>query len=450
MMRALLALLCLLTAWAAHADTTAPVNTDNPDRLQLRVRLEPDETLVQGETARLVVDILTPEFFHEAPSVPTPKVDGLYVALTDENATHPMATINGSTWSGVSRVFLVTPLQGGRMTIPAFQVSAGLGARGDLVTATTQPVTLRVQALPLPEGVTEALIASQVTIAQTITPDKAGLRVGDSVTRRITISADGAPAMMIPPIRFAPVHGLAIYASPAATRNAVGAQGGFMGGERIESASYVIQQRGHYSLPPVTVRWMDVHTHQWRESSVPGVSFHAWRGAPAQGRFGVPGQGPFERAWAFLRSDLGIALMVLVALGVAGWWFRARLRALLHAARHALHRYRASEPVAFRRLARLAHSGDAARVYAAVDAWLRRSAQAGGPDSLAAWSRRYGDDRLHAQTQALLARVYGSGAADGGWTAAPLIDALKAARRRRKGPARWRGRVSLPPLNPSV
>ncbi|TBR35983.1 MULTISPECIES: BatD family protein [Dyella] len=448
MIRAALFLLLALLTVVARADDTALPNTDDPKRLQLRVHLEPEGTLVQGETARLVVDLLTPEFFHEAPTLPTPRIEGLYVALTDENAAHPVVTIDGANWSGISRVYLVTPLSGGRMTIPSFQVSVSLGANGDTVTAMTPPVPLRVQALPLPPGVTEALIASDVKVSQAVAPDKGGLRVGDSVTRRIVITADGAPAMMIPPLAFPPIHGLTTYAAPAQTRNAVGDQGGFMGGERTESVSYVIQERGHYTLPPVTVRWMDVQTHQWRESTVPAVKFHAWWGAPAQGRFGVPGQGPVERAWAFLRSDLGIALVVLVALGVAAWWFRAHLRRAVQSMRERRERHRQSESVAFHKLMRLRHSSDADRVYRAVDDWLRRCARQGEPGSLDAWIRRYGDDGLRLQSRELLARVYGeeSKTADG-WTAQPLLDALKAARQRRHTPP-WRRRVDLPPLNP--
>lgn len=433
----------------AHADDpplTAP--GEDPARLQLRVHLEPTGTLVQGETARLVVDILTPEFFHEAPDVPELRADGMYIALTDESGVHPSASIHGQNWTGVQRIYLVTPLAGGSLHVPAISVSASLGAQGDAVSASAPPMDVRVQAVPLPPGVTEALIASQVTLSQTVTPSDSGLRVGQSITRTIVISADGAPAMMIPPLAFAPIDGLAVYTAPATTRNATGKQGGFLGGERVETVTYRIERRGRYTLPPVRVRWMDAHSRTWRESSLPEVRFHAWRGALSQQPFALPNQTLLERLVAFVRSDLGALVIVLIALGVIGWFFRARLQTLRTRLHHWREQRRMSEAAGFRQLRRLSSNASAAQVYAAVDAWVRRTAHVGGPDTLQSWARRYGDDACQVQVRGLLASVYGATSAPGQWTRDGLLQGLGEARKRWRAHPAWYRKASLPPLNP--
>lgn len=431
----------LLVGVALAEQATAPP-------MQVRIRQEPAGALVQGETARIVVDVLTPQFFTEAPVLPVPHVDGVYLALSDETPGHVVDTIDGSTWSGVSRTYLFTPLISGEVEIPPIEVVAHVGPQSAEVTASTPPLTLRVQPLVLPRGVTEALIASHVRITQTVLPQDSGLHVGDSVTRRVEITAEGAPAMLLPPVAFAPVRGLALYASPPATRDVVGNQGGFVGGSRVDSASYVIQRRGRYTLPPITVRWLDSRTHAWQTSQVPAVQFHAWWGAPARPRFALPGQGVMPRLIGFFSSDLGIALLLALVLAWLAWLFRARLRRGVQRLAAWRERRRHSEAKAFAVVRRQRRAGAATTLHAAVDAWVRRCAQDGGPPSMEAWCMRYGDEALGQQWSALDTSLYGRG--DAPWSAPALIDALSAARRRWKRARRTRHRATmLPPLNPA-
>ena len=434
-------LLLACTAWADEPLPPAP-------RMQVRVHQEPAGALVEGETARIVVDMLTPDFFTDAPVLPVPHVEGVYLALSDETPGHVVDSIDGATWSGVSRTYLVTPLISGKVEIPSFDVTAHIGPQSTAVTVPTAPLTLSVQPLVLPAGVTEALIASSVKITQTVLPEDSGLHVGDSVTRRVEIVAEGAPAMMLPPVTFAPVRGLGLYASPPATRDVIGNQGGFVGGSRVDSASYVIQKRGRYTLPPITVRWLDSRTHTWQVSEVPAVQFHAWWGSPARPRFALPGQGVMPRLIGFFTSDLGILLILLVATGWAVSTFRGRLQRRLEQFKAWRYRRRHSETAAFAALRRQRHATSAARLHTAADAWARRSAQEGAPASVEAWCQRYGDASLKAQWTALDGSLYGT--ATGTWSAQALVDGLAVARKRWRHERRQRRRgIVLPPLNPA-
>ncbi|WP_201316497.1 BatD family protein [Dyella sp. EPa41] len=442
-MKAGLACVLLLLAGAASADQPSPAPP-----MQVRVHQEPAGSLVEGETARIVVDVLTPDFFTDAPVLPVPHVEGVYLALSDETPGHVVDTIDGATWSGVSRTYLVTPLISGKVQIPSFDIAARIGPRSTTVTARTPPLTLTVRPLVLPKGVTEALIASSVSIKQTVLPQDGGLHVGDSVTRRVEITAEGAPAMMLQPVNFSPVHGLGLYVSPPVTRDVVGNQGGFVGGSRVDSASYVIQRRGRYTLPAMTVRWLDSRTHTWQASEVPAVQFHAWWGAPARPRFALPGQGLVPGVIGLLTSDLGLLLMLLAVIAWAAWIFRARLQRWRQRFKAWRYRQRHSEAAAFSALRRQRHATSAAPLHACADAWARRSAEEGAPASIEAWCRRYGDASLEAQWTALDGSLYGATAEP--WSAQALIDGLVAARKRWRRERRQRRRgVVLPPLNPA-
>ena len=442
-MKAWLASCLCWVAIMAHADQAAPPAPP----VQVRVHAVPSGSLMQGETARIAVDLLTPDFFTDAPVLPELHVDGAYLSLSDETPGHLVETVNGQTWSGVSRTYLITPLMSGAMEIPSFEITAHVGAARTPVTVQTEPLSLSVRALVLPPGVSEALIAGSVKLTQTVTPQDGSLHVGDTVTRRIEIVAEGAPAMMLPPTTFAPVDGLTLYAASPVTRDAVDSHGGFVGGDRVDTASYVIGHRGHYRLPAVTVRWLDSRTRQWRESTAPEVRFHAWWGVPDKPRFALPERGFMPRLIGWLSSDAGLAVLLLIVLGWIGWFFRDACRRGWQRWRAWRYRRRHSEPVAFRAVRRQRHASSAAVVAEAVDAWVRRAADDGAPASVSAWASRYGDATLRAQWAGVQDALYGPGGS--AWSASALVDALGSARQRWKhSRRRWRHRSALPPLNP--
>jgi len=430
----------------AHAQD-APATASSAPPVQVRVRAEPSGALMQGETARIVVDLLTPDFFTDAPLLPELHVDGAYLALSDETPGHLVETIDGQTWSGVSRTYLLTPLMSGELDIPSFDITAHVGAARTTVTAQTPPLSLRVQAIVLPAGVTQALVASSVKVTQSIMPPDGSLHVGDTVTRRVEISAEGAPAMMLPPTVFAPVDGLTMYAASPVVRDAVDNRGGFVGGNRVDTASYVIGHRGRYALPPVNVRWMDSRTHAWHVSTAPPVHFHAWWGSPDKPRFALPQRGFMPRLIGWLSSDAGIALLLLAVPAWLAWYFRDVCARRWHDWRAWRYRRRHSESVAFKAVKRQRGTMAAASLAEAVDAWVRRAADDGAPTSVAAWADRYGDALLGEQWAALQDALYGADASR--WSATALVDALTSARHRWKHQRRpWRQRAALPPLNP--
>jgi len=447
-MKTWLACLLWLMMPLARADQPAtPASAVPAASIQVRVHQEPAGTLMQGETSRIVVDLLTPDFFSDAPVLPELHVDGAYLALSDETPAHLVETIGGQTWSGVSRTYLITPLMSGALEIPPFEITAHLGAARTPVTVQAPTLALQVRALVLPPGVTEALIASSLKVTQTVTPQDDGLHVGDTVTRRIELSAEGAPAMMLPPTTFAPVDGLTLYPASPITRDALDSHGGFVGGSRVDTASYVIDHRGHYTLPPITVRWMDSHTHAWHESTVPAVHFHAWWGSTDKPRFALPQSGFMPRLIGWLSSDLGLAVLFLLVLAGLAWYFRNVCARRWHQWKAWRYARRHSEAVAFRAVVRQRHVTSAATLAETVDTWVRRAADDGAPQSLSAWAARHGDKALHDQWSALQDALYGQTGST--WSSSALVDGLMQARRRWKhSRRRWRLPPGLPPLNP--
>jgi|GEM_PF-1002976 len=432
--------------FAQASSSSAPTPASAPP-IQVHVYLDANGPLIQGETASIKVDMLTSSFFSDAPDMPELHVDGAYLKLSDETPGHLVDNIDGNSWSGVSRTYLLTSLVSGELEIPGFQITARVGPQQTPVAMQTKPLMLHVKRLVLPAGVDTALIARSVKLTQTITPKDSALHVGDTIIRRIEITADGAPAMLLPPITFKPVDGLELYPSPPQTHDVVGNQGGFLGGSRVDSVSYVIQRRGRYSLPPISVRWMDNQTHEWHESRVPGASFHAWWSSPAKPRFALPQQGFMPRLLEWFSSDLGIVVLLLLGLGLAGWWFRDRVTRARNRWRAWRDRRRHSERAAFVAIKRKQQGTSAATFAAAVDVWVRRAALEGAPLTMSDWCSRYGDADLRAQWTALQSSLYGNPSE--AWSKKAIVDGIGRARKQWLGARRMAKRdVALPPLNP--
>lgn len=446
--RRLLAILFLL--W-----TTIAVAQDAP-RTLVRTHLEPPGPVVTGQQVRLVVDVLVTTWFTDAPAFPQIDVPGAVVSLSDEQPPHLTEQINGETWSGLSRVYLITPLQGGDLAVPAFEIVLHPGQAAGPVTVTTSPINIAVKATERPRGAENTIATTRLQVTQRLDRKLDGLRVGDAFTRTVEISADGVQAMLLPPTQFQSVKGLALYPQAPQVDNVTKDRQGFVGGRRVDSATYVVQEPGSYELPAVHVQWWDVQAGKLRDSEVPALKFQAVANPDYKPELALPSE-PADRGDAIVsRIDWRAMSFWILALGIAAlaaWLIvpRARQawRALVERRAAQQRAYEATEEWAFKRFEYAAHRGDAAAVYEALLRWLERFRPNGTCLTVDAFCAAAGDTRLAKEIRGLEVTLYGSSPA-GRWTASALLDAVRKARHLlfASGHARD-GRGALAPLNPA-
>ena len=99
------------------------------------------------------------------------------------------------------------------------------------------------------------LAASRLTIEQSVQRSSEQLKVGDSVTRIVTIQAEETPAMLLPPVTFPAVDGLAVYPAQPALQDKTEGRTDALTATRTDSATYILQRPGDYVLPAIDVRW---------------------------------------------------------------------------------------------------------------------------------------------------------------------------------------------------
>jgi hypothetical protein len=197
-------LLALLTSVASAQQQTVPEPI-------VRTTIDPPRVIV-GQKATLRVLVLGPNYMPAPPVIPDFQLRN---AVTQPlGAVNQVETHDGVTYAGVQYEYAIYPQEPGAYAIADQQVT---------VTFAAEPPKSRQVTIPLPRLAFEALIpeaaqnldpfiaASALTVEQAVKQSAQNLKVGDSVTRAVTIKAEGTPAMLLPPTTFANIDGLEVY-----------------------------------------------------------------------------------------------------------------------------------------------------------------------------------------------------------------------------------------------
>jgi hypothetical protein len=282
------------------------------------------------------------------------------------------------------------------------------------------------------------LPARGVTLTESLEPEPehGPLRVGEPLTRRIEIRADGVSPAQLPPLPDSEIAGVKHYVeAPAVAENAQGTH-------RIDETTWIATQPGTLTLPAVELAWWDTQSDSAQKAVLPARSLEvlpalgtpappdtAAAAAPAQepalaDATNAPAPGPARLQGRFDPRALA-ALVATLALSLLGVAVVRRRRAAPRVGTP-------SRRACVRALRRACRRNDAAGAEAA----LRSLARPGDvvPEPLAQEVAR------------LMALRYSSASAP--WQGAALWQAWRAARKTRRSRARA-GDAALPPLYPT-
>lgn len=408
-----LALLCLVSA--SHAQDAATP--------RIEVDMQPDGAVAVGTPLTISLSLASPGYFVRSPDWPDMQIAN---AITREppGVTRPGSQIiDGRSWTTVSRLYELTPQQAARFELPEQTISF---AYADPETGAAVEATARVPAIAFmasvpagAEGLSPYLAARSLSMDQSVDGPGDGAKVGASVTRTVTIEADGTQAMLIPPVLTAtPPTGLHAYPREATLTDTPGQRGAAAQASRVESIVYIVEAPGDYTLPPATLRWWNPERRSIDSATVDGIAFTV-AGAVA--------------------GDVGTSWLRMVLPVLSGL---ALLAILAFAARHRIARLgravTGSERVLFRLLMREVRQGDSDEIRSRMSRWLAAAGRDRMPDAVEA--ALYAVERWR----------FGQAAPADGEPAASrrrLADALVAARRTARSDTTHRP-GPLPQLNP--
>jgi hypothetical protein len=260
-----LLLSCLFTIQAFAAEP----------RLKIQAHLQPATGAMVGGLVELQIDVLTDTWFTSAPTLPDLKLEGALVTPPDGQAQHLNQTLDGQAFNGMRYSFLITPNVAQGFDIPPLTVKATPAQATGELSAQSPPLQFSATQPPGFKPGEAPLVASAVRFNQTVTNSSIALKVGDSITRQLTLQADGALAMALPIPALGDIEGLSRYPKTPQVSNLDDGRGNLLGGQRIDAVSYRIDDAGSYTLPAIEMKWWDSHTQQTRTAQVPAVTFTA-------------------------------------------------------------------------------------------------------------------------------------------------------------------------------
>jgi hypothetical protein len=265
----------------------SPKNTDN--NVTVEVETSKDTSYVQ-EQIIVTLRLYTTVGLNGVDVQPLQVKDALVVNIDEKQY---QTKINGRPGAVVETRYAVFPQQSGELIIPSmlYQVSINSGQRDlwDRFYGNSQNNILRlrtdeqrINVLPAPASVSAGdwLPALNVSLSEHWSTSLDSLKIGEPITRSITIKADGLTAGQINPLQLAPIDGLTFYNDQAQTDDQKSANG--VEGSRIETIAIVPTKAGHFTLPEIKLNWWDTKTNSIRTATLPAVSLTVGLGDMSQ------------------------------------------------------------------------------------------------------------------------------------------------------------------------
>jgi hypothetical protein len=175
------------------------------------------------------------------------------------------------------------------------------------------------------EGAKYYLTTSNFRISQSLDRKLEGLKVGESVTRTLDMTAEDTVGISLPPLKFEAPGGIRLY--PGTPKVSEKAERGKIEATRTETATYVLENEGCYTLPEIVVVWWNPQTKRMNKARLPAIElqvkansgYNAEAFASSQESEEKPVEEPRRTVLKHLKASLhwiglllGVSLLLLV------------------------------------------------------------------------------------------------------------------------------------------
>ena len=301
--------------------------------------------------------------------------------------------INGVRHGVIELRYGIYPQHSGQLIIPAQTFSATqvdsqqatapapLGPKpGKMIHVTSAEIPLEVKPKPADYPATAAwLPARSLSMSETWNPEPDHCQVGDSLTRTLTLKAEGLSSAQLPALPATDVNGLRRYPDLPQLSNQISENG--LIGSREEREALVPTRVGQVELPAVEVVWWNTHEDRLERSYLPARTLQVAENpslavdAPVNNELLAVSDD--STLWRWQLSTMILTLTSLLGFGL---WWRARWQpAILRAAQTG-----PSPRTLLDDLKRACLANDPQATRQALDAWARQQ-----PETLAEMAARF-------------------------------------------------------------
>lgn len=357
----------------------------------IETTLDQDSVYVQAQ-ALLTVRVYHSVSLYDDSSLTPLQLADTRIEQLGESRTYEKV-INGIRHGVIETRYAIYPQHSGTLTIPAQVFSATLveprpaqdnnpqGSKpGKLIHVSSPELTLAVKAKPaLYPADAPWLPARSLTLTESWNPEPDHVQVGDSLTRSLTLKAEGLAGAQLPPLALSDIPGLRRYPDQPVLSNQNNDRG--LIGSREDREALVPNRVGALELPAVEVVWWNTHEDHLERTSLPARTLQVATNpslivdTPASPT--VVTAPDNDSLWLWQLTSLILACTTLLGFGL---WWRARWQpAVLRAAQTG-----PSPRTLLDDLKRASQANDPQATRQALDAWARQQ-----PETLADMAARF-------------------------------------------------------------
>lgn len=264
--------------------TESNAKTNIDDELFLQVEAMPEKPYVQTQV------LYTLRFFRRVQiskaSLNEPELDNAVIEKLGEDRNYT-TQINGVDYSVTERKYAIFPQQSGSATIAPLVLTANVinnqrprfsGVFSSRISkpkrVKSRAISLDVQAAPQNFTAPHWLGAEQVYIEEKWSDDSLKVKVGEPLTRTLTLLAKGATVGQLPELGSQSVNELLkTYPDQPILKEQKTTEGVIA--FREEKIAFIPSRTGDYILPAIEIPWFNTQTQQIEVAHIPEVSIKA-------------------------------------------------------------------------------------------------------------------------------------------------------------------------------
>ncbi|AOW78020.1 hypothetical protein A3Q34_14915 [Colwellia sp. PAMC 20917] len=185
--------------------------------------------------------------------------------------------INGRRYRVIERTYAISPKNSGEFTLksPLFsgEILVPSTRRNNMFSfSETKPVSvigdeIQLFVRPIPETFQGTWLPSNLlAIHQDWQPDVATFKVGEPITRIITLTAAGLSEEQLPLLEMTVPKGLKVYPDQAQLHT--GMSSGHLVSQKVRNFAIVASKPGEYQLPEISVPWWNTVTNRYQVATI--------------------------------------------------------------------------------------------------------------------------------------------------------------------------------------
>ncbi len=172
--------------------------------------------------------------------------------------------------------YAIFPQRSGVLTIPRARFRGTLGRGGNFsarqtVHAMSDAPTINVKTIPESFSGDTWIPTRALDVTASWSEAPPTFRVGEPVNRKLTISATGLPASLLPLMEAMTIENAKVYADPPVTENRVGTDG--ITALQVTTFGIVPTREGRITLPEIRILWWNTQTDREEAAVIPAASY---------------------------------------------------------------------------------------------------------------------------------------------------------------------------------